>query len=61
VRVVHRGSVLPWLLACRALVHNGCTTAVESYAMGVPAVAYLKTFNPEYDLDYQGLPNRLSM
>lgn len=61
VRVVHRGSVLPWLLACRALVHNGCTTAVESYTMGVPAVAYLKTFDPQYDLDYQGLPNRLSM
>lgn len=61
VRVVHRGSVLPWLLACRALVHNGCTTAVESYAMGVPAVAYLKTFDPQFDLDYQGLPNRLSM
>lgn len=61
VRVLHRGSVLPWLLACRALVHNGCTTAVESTAMGVPAVAYLKTFNAEYDMDFQGLPNRLSV
>lgn len=61
VRVSHHGNVLPWLLACRALVHNGCTTAVESYAMGVPAVAYLKTFNAEYDLDFQGLPNRLSL
>jgi surface carbohydrate biosynthesis protein len=61
VRVVHRGNVLPWLLACRALVHNGCTTAVESSAMGVPAVAYLKTFNAEYDMDFQGLPNRLSV
>lgn len=61
VRVLNHGNVLPWLLACRALVHNGCTTAVESYAMGVPAVAYLKTFNPEYDLDFQGLPNRLSV
>jgi surface carbohydrate biosynthesis protein len=60
VRVVHRGNVLPWLLACRALVHNGCTTAVESYALGVPAVSYLKTFSQEYDLDFQGLPNRLS-
>ena len=61
VRVMHQGNVLPWLLACRALVHNGCTTAVESYAMGIPAVTYLKTFNPEYDLDFQGLPNRLSV
>jgi surface carbohydrate biosynthesis protein len=61
VHVVHKGNVLPWLLACRALVHNGCTTAVESAAMGVPAVAYLKTFNAKYDVDFQGLPNRLSM
>jgi surface carbohydrate biosynthesis protein len=60
VRVTHRGNVVPWLLACKALVHNGCTTAVESYAMGVPSVAYLKTFDPTYDRDFQGLPNRLS-
>ena len=59
--VSHQGNVLPWLLACRALVHNGCTTAIESYAMGVPAVTYLKTFDPQYDLDFQGLPNRLSV
>lgn len=61
VHVAHRGNVLPWLLASRALVHNGCTTAVEGYAMGVPTVAYLKTFDARYDLDFQGLPNRLSM
>ncbi len=61
VHVMHRGNVLPWLLASRALVHNGCTTAVEGYAMGVPAVAYLKTFDPQYDMDFQGLPNRLSL
>ncbi len=60
VHVVHRGNALPWLLACRALVHNGCTTAVEGYAMGVPAVAYLKPFDARYDMDFQGLPNRLS-
>jgi hypothetical protein len=52
VRVTHRGNVLPWLLACRALVHNGCTTAVESYAMGVPSVAYLATYEPAYDIDF---------
>ncbi|MDT0496442.1 hypothetical protein RM530_03560 [Algiphilus sp. W345] len=61
IHVSHQGNVLPWLLACRALVHNGCTTAIESYAMGVPAVAYLKTFDARYDLDFQGLPNRLSV
>ncbi len=60
VRVIHRGNVLPWLLASRALVHNGCTTAVEAYAMGVPTVAYLATFDAKFDLDFQGFPNQLS-
>src|SRR5690606_31535468 len=46
--------------ASRALIHNGCTTAIEAYALGVPSLAYLNTFNRTYDLDFQGLPNRLS-
>ncbi len=59
--MIHRGNALPWLLASRALVHNGCTTALEGYAMGVPSVAYLKPFDTRYDMDFQGLPNRLSV
>jgi len=58
--VNNEGNVLPWLLACKLLVHNGCTTAAEAYAMGVPAVAYLKTFDERYDTDFQGMPNQLS-
>jgi len=60
VVVNSEGNVLPWLLACELLVHNGCTTAAEAYAMGVPAVAYLKTFDERYDIDFQGMPNQLS-
>jgi surface carbohydrate biosynthesis protein len=60
VVVNNEGNVLPWLLACELLVHNGCTTAAEAYAMGVPAVAYLKTFDERYDTDFQGMPNQLS-
>jgi len=60
IQVTHEGNVLPWLLASRALVHNGCTTAVEAYAMDVPAVAYLATLNERYDYDFQGMPNHLS-
>jgi hypothetical protein len=41
-------------------VHNGCTTAAEAYVMGLPAVAYLKTFDRRYDIDFQGMPNQLS-
>lgn len=28
--------------------------------MGVPTVAYLKTFDERYDVDFQGMPNQLS-
>jgi len=60
VVVNNEGNVLPWLLASEVLVHNGCTTAAEAYVMGVPAVAYLKTFDERYDIDFQGMPNQLS-
>ena len=54
VVVENEGNVLPWLLACELLVHNGCTTAAEAYAMGVPALAYLKTFDEHYDYRFPG-------
>lgn len=60
VHVCNSGNVVPWLLACRALIHNGCTTAVEASVLGVPALAYLPVKNTLYDYDFQGLPNRLS-
>jgi len=60
VVVNNEGNVLPWLLASEVLVHNGCTTAAEAYVMGLPAVAYLKTFDERYDIDFQGMPNQLS-
>lgn len=41
VRVVAEGNVVPWLIACDVLVHNGCTTAVEAYILGRPVVAYV--------------------
>jgi surface carbohydrate biosynthesis protein len=36
VRVTNEGNVVPWLMATRAVIHNGCTTGVEAYVMGVP-------------------------
>jgi surface carbohydrate biosynthesis protein len=57
VTVVHEGVVIPWLLAAKALVHNGCTTAVEAHALGVPAIAFRPVRHPPYDFD---LPNGLS-
>jgi hypothetical protein len=48
-------------MAARALIHNGCTTAVEAYAMGIPAISYRATVNDDIDCGFYQLPNRLSL
>lgn len=40
VRVEHDGSVVPWLMAATAVIHNGCTTALEAFLCGTPVIAY---------------------
>ena len=60
VRVTNDGNVVPWLLAAKMLVHNGCTTGVEAYAMGVPAITYRESVNEYYDNGFYRLPNLLS-
>jgi hypothetical protein len=60
VHVTNEGNVVPWLMACKVLIHNGCTTSVEAFAMGVPAVSYRATTNDVYDYGFYRLPNMLS-
>jgi surface carbohydrate biosynthesis protein len=60
VQVTNRGNVVPWLMATRAVIHNGCTTGVEAYFMGLPALSYRATVNDYYDYGFYQLPNRLS-
>jgi surface carbohydrate biosynthesis protein len=60
VRVTNEGNVVPWLMATRALIHNGCTTGVEAFVTGVPAISYRATVNDFYDHGFYRLPNLLS-
>jgi surface carbohydrate biosynthesis protein len=60
VKVASEGNVIPWLLASKTMVHNGCTTGLEAYVLGVPAISYLATFDEYYDYEFQGLPTKLS-
>jgi len=60
VRVTNEGNVVPWLMATRVLLHNGCTTGVEAYAMGVPSISYRATVNDDFDLGFYQLSNGLS-
>jgi len=60
VKVTNEGSVVPWLIAAKALIHNGCTTGVEAYALGLPAITYRASINEYYDNAFHRLPNQLS-
>lgn len=60
VRVTNEGNVVPWLLATKVVIHNGCTTGVEAYVMGVPAVSYRAYVDKEYDYGFYRLPNLVS-
>ena len=48
-RVDNDGNVVPWLMACEALIHVGCTTAVEAAVIGTPAINYQSAFSLEFD------------
>ena len=58
VAVDRRGNVTAWLIAADAVLHNGCTTAVEAFALGCPALAYMPVRSPSYD---HPLPNGVSL
>lgn len=57
VEVAHEGNVVPWLMAAKVLLHNGCTTAVEASVLGTPAVSYMPVASDTCDYH---LPNGLS-
>jgi len=60
VHVTNDGNVVPWLMATQSVIHNGCTTGVEAYMMGVPAISYRAVVNDDYDYGFYILPNKLS-
>jgi surface carbohydrate biosynthesis protein len=60
VQVTNDGNVIPWLMATRALVHNGCTTGVEAFAMGIPAISYRPSVNSTIDEGFYHLAHQLS-
>ncbi|MGD9850325.1 MAG: surface carbohydrate biosynthesis protein [Nitrospirales bacterium] len=55
--VKNEDNVLPWILACSVLIHNGCTTGVEGFALGKPVLVYQPFPYEKFESD---LPNELS-
>ena len=60
LHVINEGNVLPWLMAAQAVIHNGCTTGLEAYALGATAISYRVIVDEEYDGYLAWLPNHLS-
>jgi len=60
VQVTNQGNVVPWIMATRAVIHNGCTTGIEAFVMGVPAISYRASINEKYDNGFYRLPNAVS-
>jgi surface carbohydrate biosynthesis protein len=60
VHVTNKGNVVPWLMATRAVIHNGCTTGIEAYVTGTPAISYRESINETYDNRFYRPPNQMS-
>lgn len=56
--IVRKGNVLNWIAACNELIHNNCTTAIESYVMGKISFSYRPVDWPGHE---DLLPNKLSI
>jgi surface carbohydrate biosynthesis protein len=56
--VVFEGSVVPWIAAAQALIHNGCTSAVEAAIGGTPVLTYRPVTSSRFD---NPLPNGMGI
>jgi surface carbohydrate biosynthesis protein len=60
VKVTNEGNVVPWLMTTDVVIHNGCTTGVEAYMIGSPAISYRARIDETYDMGFYRLPNLIS-
>ncbi|MCP2043678.1 surface carbohydrate biosynthesis protein [Pontibacter sp. HSC-36F09] len=54
--VNHVGPVGPWILGAEAVIHDGCTTAIEASLANIPVINYKPHTSNEHDI---WLPNQL--
>ncbi|SNB70367.1 surface carbohydrate biosynthesis protein [Arboricoccus pini] len=47
--VVYEDAAQPWIMAATQVIHHSCTTAVEAYLMGRPALSYRPVENDAFD------------
>ncbi len=50
VFVIYNGAVAPWILGCKLLIHNGCTTAIEATLANKPVINYSSNGDKDFDI-----------
>jgi surface carbohydrate biosynthesis protein len=50
VTVTRQGGVQAWLLACEAVIHDGCTTAIEAYQAGARVINFRPVADERFDI-----------
>lgn len=58
IKVKHEGSVNAWILASEAIIHDGCTTALEASLAGKPVINFKPVSSKKNDI---WLPNQLGV
>lgn len=56
IKVVHEGTVVPWIIASECVVQQNCTTGIEALCLEKPVISYLPSYDKRFD---DGLPNRM--
>lgn len=57
IYVIQDGSIGKWIRKAKLVLHNSCTSGIESYISGVPVIAY-RPFRSNFDFKF---PNSLSV
>ena len=60
LRLIRQGDVGPWISACRTLLHEGCTTALQAVVMGKPVISYVPKLETETREKSNDFPNLVS-
>ncbi|MYL37513.1 hypothetical protein GLV97_06755 [Halobacillus litoralis] len=58
IHILREGSVIHWILAAEAVIHNGCTTGIEGVVLRKPVISYQPVTHPSGMMDF---PDRLSI
>ena len=45
IKVIFEGPAAAWIEASEVLIHTSCTTGIEAYALGKPAISYETTYS----------------